>query len=215
MTNKDHRIHKNTAYISINMMYSYILYKRRRYFIIRTLDSHFSWAMTTADCRKLNVYFIYCNLPPVFIFVTIYIYNSKITVCTPGVQFVHTAWKVNFQVSVLFQLLQNLIHTYSIGHQFLQHTLQFNFLRFLRFRSIELSLLLFQLSKLFFHSWLAAYLTGFPPVGLHTLSRAHYLTPCVFSVYCSKENSYKYTNYYSKYANNNTCNSHIIRTFSQ
>ena len=47
MTNKDHRIHKNTAYISINMLYFYVLYNRGHCFIIRTLDSHFSWAMTS------------------------------------------------------------------------------------------------------------------------------------------------------------------------
>lgn len=46
MTNKDHRIHKNTAYISINMLYFYVLYNRGHCFIIRTLDSHFAWAMT-------------------------------------------------------------------------------------------------------------------------------------------------------------------------
>ena len=54
-------------------------------------DSKYAVVLSVADCRKLNVYSIYCNLPPVFIFVTIYIYNSKILVCTPGVQFVHTA----------------------------------------------------------------------------------------------------------------------------
>lgn len=46
MTNSDHRTYKNTAYIRINMLYFYILYKRGHYFIIETLDSHFSWAMT-------------------------------------------------------------------------------------------------------------------------------------------------------------------------
>ena len=46
MTNSDHRTYKNTAYIRINMLYFYILYKRGHYYIIETLYSHFSWAMT-------------------------------------------------------------------------------------------------------------------------------------------------------------------------
>ena len=49
MTNSDHRTYKNTAYIRINMLYFYILYKRGHYYIIETLYSHFSWAMTIAQ----------------------------------------------------------------------------------------------------------------------------------------------------------------------
>ena len=49
MTNSDHRTYKNTAYIRINMLYFYILYKRGHYYIIETLYSHFSWAMTAGD----------------------------------------------------------------------------------------------------------------------------------------------------------------------
>lgn len=47
-----HRTYKNTAYIRINMLYFYILYKRGHYFSIETLDSHFSWAMTYSHKRK-------------------------------------------------------------------------------------------------------------------------------------------------------------------
>ena len=56
--------------------------------------------------------------------------------------------KNQFSASVLLQLLQNLSRTYSIGHQLLQHTLQFSFLRFLCFSSIERCLLLFQFTQL-------------------------------------------------------------------
>lgn len=54
MTNKDHRIHKNTAYININMLYFYVLYNRGPCFIIRTVDSHFSWAITTAFLNQIT-----------------------------------------------------------------------------------------------------------------------------------------------------------------
>lgn len=54
MTNSDHRTYKNTAYIRINMLYFYILYKRGHYFIIETLDSHFSWAMTTDKVKEYS-----------------------------------------------------------------------------------------------------------------------------------------------------------------
>ena len=56
--------------------------------------------------------------------------------------------KNQFSASVLFQLLQNLSRTYSIGHQLLNHLFQFSFLRFLCFSSIERSLLLLQFSQL-------------------------------------------------------------------
>ena len=52
MANSDHRTYKNTAYIRINMLYFYILYKRGHYFIIETLDSHFSWAMTLTEVSE-------------------------------------------------------------------------------------------------------------------------------------------------------------------
>lgn len=55
MTNSDHRTYKNTAYIRINMLYFYILYKRGHYFIIETLDSHFSWAMTTGKMEEIHL----------------------------------------------------------------------------------------------------------------------------------------------------------------
>ena len=48
----------------------------------------------------------------------------------------------------LLQLLQNLSRTYSIGHQLLNRLFQFRFLRFLSFRSIKRSLLLFQFTQL-------------------------------------------------------------------
>lgn len=54
MTNSDHRTYKNTAYIRINMLYFYILYNRGHYFIIETLDSHFSWAMTSGFFSHSN-----------------------------------------------------------------------------------------------------------------------------------------------------------------
>ena len=53
MTNSDHRTYKNTAYIRINMLYFYILYKRGHYYIIETLYSHFSWAMTISKENRL------------------------------------------------------------------------------------------------------------------------------------------------------------------
>ena len=56
-TNSDHRKHKNTAYIRINMLYFYILYNRGHYVIIETLYSHFSWAMTTEkEDKEENVH---------------------------------------------------------------------------------------------------------------------------------------------------------------
>ena len=54
MTNSDHRTYKNTAYIRINMLYFYILYKRGHYYIIETLYSHFSWAMTLSQSALLQ-----------------------------------------------------------------------------------------------------------------------------------------------------------------
>lgn len=60
----------------------------------------------------------------------------------------HTASKLTFQLSALLQLLQNLSGTHTVGHQLLQHTFQFRFLRFFNLRSIERCLLLFQLGGL-------------------------------------------------------------------
>ena len=56
MTNSDHRTYKNTAYIRINMLYFYILYKRGHYYIIETLYSHFSWAMTITILYEYKYY---------------------------------------------------------------------------------------------------------------------------------------------------------------
>lgn len=62
MTNSDHRTYKNTAYIRINMLYFYILYKRGHYFIIETLDSHFSWAMTQEIIFLFRIFLAYLIL---------------------------------------------------------------------------------------------------------------------------------------------------------
>ena len=72
MTNSDHRTYKNTAYIRINMLYFYILYKRGHYYIIETLYSHFSWAMTVVITTTIArgpvlICLYWCFFTPIYV----------------------------------------------------------------------------------------------------------------------------------------------------